>query len=78
MKVIVGNEEKISALIAEEFIKVVNKKENAVLGLATGTSPLKVYADLAKANECAGTIQYGPFISTKDLASNDFGSIMQL
>ena len=51
MKVIVGNEEKISALIAEEFIKVVNKKENAVLGLATGTSPLKVYADLAKANK---------------------------
>lgn len=51
MKVIVGNEEYISNLIAEEFIKVVNKKENAVLGLATGTSPLKVYADLAKANK---------------------------
>ena len=51
MKVIVGNNEKISALIAEEFIKVVNKKENAVLGLATGTSPLDVYADLAKANK---------------------------
>ena len=51
MKVIVGNEEKISALIAEDFIKVVNAKKNAVLGLATGTSPLKVYADLAKANK---------------------------
>ena len=51
MKVIVGNNEKISELIAEEFIKVVNKKENAVLGLATGTSPLLVYANMAKANK---------------------------
>ena len=51
MKVIVGNNDKISELIAEEFIKVVNKKENAVLGLATGTSPIKVYADLVKANK---------------------------
>ena len=50
MKVVVGNNEKISALIAEEFIKVINAKPNAVLGLATGTSPLQVYADLAKAN----------------------------
>ena len=51
MKVVVGNNEKISALIAEEFIKVINAKPNAVLGLATGTSPLQVYADLAKANK---------------------------
>lgn len=51
MKVIVGNEEKISQLIADEFIKVVNAKPNAVLGLATGTSPLKVYADLIQANK---------------------------
>ena len=49
MKVVVGSNDKISKLIAEDFINVVNKKENAVLGLATGTSPLKVYADLAKA-----------------------------
>ena len=51
MKVIVGNNEKISELIAEEFIKVINKKPNCVLGLATGTSPLQVYADLVKANK---------------------------
>ena len=51
MKVIVGNEKEISKLIAEEFIKVVNKKPNATLGLATGTSPLGVYAELAKANK---------------------------
>ena len=51
MKVIVGNEKEISALIAEEFIKQVNAKPNSVLGLATGTSPLQVYADLVKANK---------------------------
>ena len=51
MKVIVGNEDKISEMIAEDFINVIRQKENAVLGLATGTSPLKVYADLAKANK---------------------------
>ena len=51
MKVVVNNEDVISQLIADEFIKVVNEKPNAVLGLATGTSPLKVYADMAKANK---------------------------
>lgn len=51
MKVVVNTEEKISAMIAEDFIAVVNAKPNAVLGLATGTSPLQVYADLAKANK---------------------------
>ena len=51
MKVVVGNEDKISELIAEEFIKQVNAKPNSVLGLATGTSPLKVYANLVKANK---------------------------
>lgn len=51
MKVVVGNEKEISKLIAEEFIKVVNAKPNATLGLATGTSPLIVYAELAKANK---------------------------
>lgn len=51
MKVIVGSEKEISNLLAEEFIKVVQEKPNAVLGLATGTSPLGVYANLAKANK---------------------------
>ena len=51
MKVVIGNNEKISALIAEEFIKVINAKPNCVLGLATGTSPLQVYANLIKANK---------------------------
>ena len=51
MKVIVGSEQEISNLIAEEFIKQVNEKPNCVLGLATGTSPLGVYANMIKANK---------------------------
>ena len=51
MKVVVGTNEEISKQIAEEFIKVVKAKPNAVLGLATGTSPLEVYANLVKANK---------------------------
>ena len=49
MKVIKGSNEEISKLIAEEFIKQVNAKHNSVLGLATGTSPLGVYANMVKA-----------------------------
>lgn len=49
MKVVVNKEEVISKMIAEEFINVVLKKPTAVLGLATGTSPLGVYANMAKA-----------------------------
>lgn len=51
MKVIVGNDKKISELIAKEFVDQVNKKPNSVLGLATGTSPLGVYANMIKAYE---------------------------
>lgn len=51
MKVVINTNEEISRMIAEDFIEVVNKKPNAVLGLATGTSPLAVYANMAKANK---------------------------
>ena len=51
MKVVVGSEQEISRLIAEEFIKQVNARPNSVLGLATGTSPLGVYANLVRANK---------------------------
>ena len=57
MKVVVGNEKEISAKIAEDFINVINSKKNPVLGLATGTSPLQVYADLVEANK-AGRVTF--------------------
>ena len=62
MKVIVGNNEEISRLIAEEFIKQINEKPNSVLGLATGTSPLQVYANLVEANKVCR-------VSFKDVAT---------
>lgn len=49
MKIIVGNYEEISKLIADEFVTLVKNKPNAVLGLATGTSPLKVYENMIQA-----------------------------
>lgn len=49
MKVIIKEEKELSRLIAEEFINQVNQKPNSVLGLATGTSPLGVYANLVQA-----------------------------
>ena len=51
MKVVIGSEQEISRLIAEEFIKQVQAKPNSVLGLATGTSPIEVYANMIKANK---------------------------
>ena len=51
MKIVVVNEDYISELIAKDFVDVINKKNDAVLGLATGTSPLKVYANLARLNK---------------------------
>ncbi len=51
MKVVIGTNEEISKQIAEEFIKQVQKKPDSVLGLATGTSPLQVYANMVKANK---------------------------
>lgn len=49
MKIVVGTNEEISKLIADEFISLVKAKPNAVLGLATGSSPLEVYANMVKA-----------------------------
>ena len=62
MKVVVGNNVEISRLIAEEFIKQINEKPNSVLGLATGTSPLQVYANLVEANKVGR-------VSFKDVAT---------
>ena len=51
MKFIVDDGKVLDRLIADEFINQINKKPNSVLGLATGTSPLGVYANLVKANK---------------------------
>ena len=49
MKVIVDTRENIDKAVADDFIKLVRVKQNAILGLATGSTPLGVYSNLAKA-----------------------------
>lgn len=44
--IVVDNYEELSRVAAREFVKVVNEKPNAVLGLATGSSPLGLYKEL--------------------------------
>lgn len=38
--IVVDNYEELSKVAAKEFAKVINEKPNAVLGLATGGSPV--------------------------------------
>lgn len=51
MKIVIGKRDELDRLIADEFIKTIKAKPNCVLGLATGTSPLGVYANLVDANK---------------------------
>ena len=46
--IITKNYEELSRAAAEEFAKVINKNPNAVLGLATGGSPVGMYKELIK------------------------------
>ena len=56
MKVIkVENYEEMSKVAAEIFKDVVKNKPNAVLGLATGTTPLGLYSELIKDHKENGT-----------------------
>lgn len=43
------NDQEVGKLAAQRFIEVIEKKRDAVLGLATGTSPLSTYAALVSA-----------------------------
>jgi len=51
MKVVIANEKQICEEIANEIAELIKTKPNAVLGLATGTSPLGVYRNLIKLNK---------------------------
>ena len=50
MKIIIDTPEKIAELAAERYVELLNRKPNAVLGYATGSTPLGLYAQLAKLN----------------------------
>ena len=51
MKIIIDTPEKIAELAAQRYVELLNKKPNAVLGYATGSTPLGLYAQLAKLNK---------------------------
>lgn len=46
---IFNNAEEIASAASEMFIKIINEKSNAVLGLATGASPVPTYKKLIEA-----------------------------
>jgi glucosamine-6-phosphate deaminase len=50
--------EAVATLVADAIERLVASKPNAVLGLATGSSPLGVYAELVRRNR-AGTLRLG-------------------
>lgn len=49
--IVVDNYEELSKVAAEEFSKVIKEKPDAVLGLATGGSPVGMYKELIKMYE---------------------------
>ena len=51
MKVYVGTTEEIAKLAAERYVKLLNEKPDAVLGHATGSTPLGLYAELIRLNK---------------------------
>ena len=48
MKLVIGTQEEACAQAAQRYVNLLNAKPNAVLGLATGSTPLGLYADLVK------------------------------
>ena len=54
---IFNDEDQIASLAADRILEVYRAKPNFVLGLATGSSPLKLYAELVRRYE-AGQISF--------------------
>lgn len=48
MKVIIDTPEKIAEKAAEQYVELLKNKPDAVLGLATGSTPLGLYAELVR------------------------------
>ena len=48
MKLVIGTQEEACAQAAQRYVNLLNAKPNAVLGLATGSTPLGLYAELAR------------------------------
>lgn len=48
MKLIVGSKEEVTRKAAQRYVELLHRKPEAVLGLATGSTPLGLYAELAR------------------------------
>ena len=57
MKIIIGTEQEIAQKAAQRYAELLAKKPAAVLGYATGSTPLGLYAELVRLNQ-AGAIDY--------------------
>ncbi len=57
MKIIVDTPEAIAAKAAQRYVELLSAKPAAVLGFATGSTPLGLYAELVRLNE-AGEISF--------------------
>ena len=51
MKVIVDSAENIAAMAAQQYVALLRRKPNAILGGATGSTPLGLYAELVRLNK---------------------------
>ena len=51
MKVIIDTAENIAALAAQQYVDLLTRKPNAILGGATGSTPLGLYAELVRLNK---------------------------
>ena len=51
MKVIIDTAENIAALAAQQYVDLLKRKPNAILGGATGSTPLGLYAELVRLNK---------------------------
>ena len=57
MKVIIDSAENIAARAAQQYVDLLKRKPNAILGGATGSTPLGLYAELVRLNK-AGKISF--------------------
>jgi glucosamine-6-phosphate deaminase len=57
MKVIIDSAENIAAMAAQQYVSLLKRKPNAILGGATGSTPLGLYAELVRLNK-AGEISF--------------------
>ncbi|MBQ9979652.1 MAG: glucosamine-6-phosphate deaminase [Oscillospiraceae bacterium] len=48
MKIIIDTKEKIAEMAADRYVRLLKEKPNAVLGGATGSTPLGLYAELSR------------------------------